>query len=85
MALYSLHFCDYQVCLAGIISSIVSENVIEIMYFVTTIFIGVLSIIVWSIIFAISGALAIGGYYMRETSIRWENEGMKEAHQVKGM
>lgn len=46
---------------------------------------GVLSIIVWSIIFAISGALTAGGYYMRQTSIRWESEGIKEAHQVKGM
>ena len=47
--------------------------------------VGVLSMMVWSMIIAITAILAAGGYYMRETSIRWENEGIKEGREVKGM
>ncbi len=48
-------------------------------------FSGVLSTIVWSIIIAIFGVLSAAGYYMKETSVRWANEGLKEDHEVRGM
>lgn len=46
---------------------------------------GVLSTMVWSIISLIFASLIMGGHYMKETSIRWENEGLKESHEIKGI
>ena len=46
---------------------------------------GVLSTLVWTLIASIFAGLILGGHYMKETSIRWENEGLKEAHEIKGI
>lgn len=46
---------------------------------------GVLSILIWSVVAVILGALGAGGYYMKQTSLRWEEDGLKEDHEIKGM
>ena len=46
---------------------------------------GVLYLLVWSLIALVFTGLLAGGYYMKETSIRWENEGLKDSHEIKGL
>ena len=45
----------------------------------------VLPILIWSVVAVILGALGAGGHYMKQTSIKWEEEGLKEDREIKGM
>lgn len=46
---------------------------------------GILSILIWSMIAGIFGAFVVGGHYMRQTSIEWREEGLKEENEIKGL